>query len=95
VGQWCKKSTVRFVIDEIAANQKDFQHRLQGYNNSRVTTFDDIQKDRVELRSDRRVIRQFVYRELSASRAQKDSRPIARMPSDVLAQRPMYPFSAL
>ena len=34
----------RFVIDEIAANQKDFQHRLQGYNNSRETTFDDIQK---------------------------------------------------
>jgi hypothetical protein len=34
----------RFVIDEIAANQKDFQHRLQGFNNSPNTTFDDIQK---------------------------------------------------
>jgi len=34
----------RFVIDEIAANRKDFQHRLQGFNNSTETTFDDIQK---------------------------------------------------
>jgi len=34
----------RFVIDEIAANQKDFQHRLEGFNNSPNTTFDDIQK---------------------------------------------------
>ena len=34
----------RFVIDEIAANRNDFQHRLQGFNNSTETTFDDIQK---------------------------------------------------
>src|SRR5262245_55949698 len=33
----------RFVIDEIAA-KKDFQHRLEGFNNSPNTTFDDIQK---------------------------------------------------
>src|SRR5262245_29171955 len=33
----------RFVIDEIAANRKDFEHRLQGYNNSPDTTFVDIQ----------------------------------------------------
>lgn len=34
----------RFVIDEIATNRKDFQHRLQGYNNDPTTTFADIQK---------------------------------------------------
>jgi uncharacterized protein YkuJ len=34
----------RFVIDEIAVNRKDFEHRLQGYNNSPERTFDDIQK---------------------------------------------------
>src|SRR5215470_17975491 len=34
----------RFVIDEIAANRNDFQHRLEGFNNSPNTTFDDIQK---------------------------------------------------
>jgi hypothetical protein len=34
----------RFVIDEIAANWKDYQHRLMGYNNDPTTTFADIQK---------------------------------------------------
>jgi len=34
----------RFVIDEIAVNRKDFEHRLEGYNNSPERTFDDIQK---------------------------------------------------
>src|SRR5262249_36024257 len=29
----------RFVIDEIAVNRKDFEHRLQGYNNSPERTF--------------------------------------------------------
>jgi hypothetical protein len=34
----------RFVIDEIATNRKDFQHRLQGYNNDPTTTFAEIQE---------------------------------------------------
>jgi hypothetical protein len=34
----------RVVIDEIVVNRKDFQHRLEGYNNDATTTFADIQK---------------------------------------------------
>jgi len=34
----------RFVIDDIAPNRKDYQHRLMGYNNDPTTTFADIQK---------------------------------------------------
>ena len=34
----------RFVIDEIASNRKDYQHRLMGYNNDPTTTFADVQK---------------------------------------------------
>jgi len=33
----------RFIIDEVATNRRDFQHRLQGYNNDPATTFADIQ----------------------------------------------------
>jgi hypothetical protein len=33
----------RFVIDEIALN-KNYEHRLMGYNNDPTTTFDDIQE---------------------------------------------------
>jgi len=33
----------RVVIDELAVNRKDFQHRLEGYNNDPTTTFADIQ----------------------------------------------------
>jgi hypothetical protein len=34
----------RFVIDDIAQNPKNYQHRLMGYNNDPTTTFADIQK---------------------------------------------------
>ncbi len=34
----------RFVIDEIAPNHNNYQHRLMGYNNDPTTTFADIQK---------------------------------------------------
>jgi hypothetical protein len=34
----------RFVIDDIAPNRKNYQHRLMGYNNDPTTTFADIQK---------------------------------------------------
>jgi hypothetical protein len=34
----------RFVVDEVATNRSDFQHRLQGYNNDPATTFADIQR---------------------------------------------------
>ena len=34
----------RFVVDEVATNRSDFQHRLQGYNNDPTTTFADIQR---------------------------------------------------
>lgn len=34
----------RFVIDEIAPNRNNYQHRLMGYNNDPTTTFADIQK---------------------------------------------------
>jgi hypothetical protein len=34
----------RFVIDEIAPNRKNYEHRLMGYNNDPTTTFADIQK---------------------------------------------------
>ena len=33
----------RFVIDEIAAD-RNYEHRLMGYNNDPITTFDDIQE---------------------------------------------------
>jgi len=33
----------RFVIDEIAPNRKNYEHRLMGYNNDPTTTFADIQ----------------------------------------------------
>jgi len=33
----------RFVIDEIAPNRKNYEHRLMGYNNDPATTFADIQ----------------------------------------------------
>jgi hypothetical protein len=33
----------RFAIDEITGN-KDYDHRLMGYNNDRTTTFEDIKK---------------------------------------------------
>jgi hypothetical protein len=34
----------RFVIDEIAPNRDNYQHRLMGYNNDPTTTFADLQK---------------------------------------------------
>jgi hypothetical protein len=34
----------RFVIDEIAPNRKNYQHRLMDYNNDPTTTFADVQK---------------------------------------------------
>jgi hypothetical protein len=34
----------RFVIEEVAPNSKDYQHRLMDYNNDPKTTFADIQK---------------------------------------------------
>ena len=34
----------RLVVDEIAINRQDYQHRLEGYNNYPATTFPDIQK---------------------------------------------------
>jgi hypothetical protein len=34
----------RFVIDEIAPNRKNYEHRLKDYNNDATTTFADIQK---------------------------------------------------
>jgi hypothetical protein len=34
----------RYTVDEVAANRSSFQHRLEGYNNSPQTTFDDIQR---------------------------------------------------
>lgn len=34
----------RFVIDEIAPNRKNYEHRLMGYNNDPTTTFADIRK---------------------------------------------------
>jgi hypothetical protein len=34
----------RFVIDEIASNRKNYEHRLKDYNNDPSTTFADIQK---------------------------------------------------
>jgi len=34
----------RFVIDEIAPNRKNYNHRLMAYNNDSTTTFADIQK---------------------------------------------------
>ena len=33
----------RFVIDEIAPNRKNYEHRLMGYNNDPTTSFADIQ----------------------------------------------------
>ena len=33
----------RFVIDEIAPNRKNYEHRLKDYNNDPTTTFADIQ----------------------------------------------------
>lgn len=32
------------MIDEIAPNRDNYQHRLMGYNNDPATTFADIQK---------------------------------------------------
>lgn len=48
----------RFVIDEIATNRKDFQHRLQGYNNDPTTTFADIQEvlRQLEVRTSKRLM---------------------------------------
>jgi hypothetical protein len=46
----------RFVIDEIAPNRKNYEHRLMDYNNDPTTTFADVQnffqilKDRVARR---------------------------------------------
>ena len=46
----------RFVIDEIAPNRKNYNHRLMDYNNDPATTFADIQKffrlleDRITIR---------------------------------------------
>jgi hypothetical protein len=46
----------RFVIDEIAPNSKNYEHRLMDYNNDPTTTFADVQrffqilKDRVARR---------------------------------------------
>jgi hypothetical protein len=34
----------RFVIDEIAPNRNNYQHRLMDYNNDPATTFADVQK---------------------------------------------------
>jgi hypothetical protein len=34
----------RFVIDDIAPNRKNYEHRLMDYNNDPTTTFADIQK---------------------------------------------------
>jgi len=34
----------RFVIDDIAPNRKNYNHRLMDYNNDPTTTFADIQK---------------------------------------------------
>ena len=34
----------RSIVDEIAVNRSDFQHRLEGYNNDPTTSFADIQK---------------------------------------------------
>jgi hypothetical protein len=34
----------RFVIDEIAPNRKNYEHRLKDYNSDPTTTFADIQK---------------------------------------------------
>jgi hypothetical protein len=34
----------RFVVDEIAPNRKNYNHRLMDYNNDPTTTFADIQK---------------------------------------------------
>ena len=34
----------RFVIDEIAPNRKNYEHRLMDYNNDPTTTFADIQR---------------------------------------------------
>ena len=34
----------RFVIEEIAPNRKNYNHRLKDYNNDPTTTFADIQK---------------------------------------------------
>ena len=34
----------RFVIDEIAPDHKNYEHRLKDYNNDSTTTFADIQK---------------------------------------------------
>jgi len=34
----------RFVIDEIAPDRKNYEHRLKDYNNDPMTTFADVQK---------------------------------------------------
>jgi hypothetical protein len=34
----------RFVVDEVAANRKNYEHRLMDYNNDPTTSFADIQK---------------------------------------------------
>jgi hypothetical protein len=34
----------RFVVDEIAPNRKNYEHRLMDYNNDPTTTFADIQR---------------------------------------------------
>lgn len=34
----------RFVIDDIAPNRKNYNHRLMDYNNDPTTTFSDVQK---------------------------------------------------
>lgn len=34
----------RFVVDKIAANRPNYQHRLMDYNNDPTTTFADIQR---------------------------------------------------
>ena len=34
----------RFVIDEIAPNRKNYEHRLKDYNNDPTTTFADVQQ---------------------------------------------------
>jgi hypothetical protein len=34
----------RFVIDEIAPDRKNYEHRLKDYNNDPMTTFADVQE---------------------------------------------------
>jgi len=78
-GKWNRMQEARFLIDDLTKN-KDYDHRLMGYNNDPTTTFADIQKvfDLLEARISKRLETEPAATSAPASASDLDVLKLAR-----------------